>query len=769
MKIVIGDCYHDSDKGGGGILSGALDALRAACRERGVEPQIALMFRFSADDPRFATASRHIQKTFPDLNVLPAPLSSRRGPGLFWLLWVLRVLVTWPLRLLFPAWSRHPAVRALRQADLVVFKGGHFYRSRSRHALWDFLAMLLVTYPLMLAGRLRKPWCVLSQTFGPFSTAMSRLWIGRVMKGACLIACREATSRNYLIECHLDPDLMKVIPDTAFGTHAADDRRTGEILSRHGLEIGRYLAVNARPWFHKQDDDGCQHYYRAMAALCDYAVSRHGLKVALVVQNDGMHHEHESDAPALREIHSRMQQSQAAVILEEDLSFDELAALYQHAALTLASRLHSCIFSLAGGTPAICAAYGHKGRGVMNLAGAGDFLLDMDRIDVEQGKNLIDRIVAQRPALSREISSRVAEHRKDVLQCARSIVSLVREQHATEAIPSGSGKRLAGWLDRHRNQLRWLLAVALVGAIVVFFLKNRQGLQVLRQIQPNDIALLLGLQVGTIVLYAAKLRIVLVKFLAVPLKWPRWFMIFAVGRMLNLLTSQSGNVYRALTLKARYGLSYTHYVGSFLAFAWLDTLLTFTLAAAVLLASGQKVLLWGLRAELLMVLAAVAAASGLGLSYLAVTRLHPPGRFLARVKEKLVELHHSLWRIVTDGRLMLKFVGLQVLTVGVMTAIMWTAFAALAQPVDTYKLLVLYAIYRLTLLVHLTPGNLGVAEVLVGVISNGLGIDPATAMLVSLINRLTHYVALISISGLGIVTGLIAGAGRPGWEEFSQR
>jgi hypothetical protein len=58
MKIVLADCYHDSDKGGGGMVAGAVAAIREACGARGVRGDISLLYRFSEDDPKFAGAAR---------------------------------------------------------------------------------------------------------------------------------------------------------------------------------------------------------------------------------------------------------------------------------------------------------------------------------------------------------------------------------------------------------------------------------------------------------------------------------------------------------------------------------------------------------------------------------------------------------------------------------------------------------------------------------------------------------------------------------------
>jgi polysaccharide pyruvyl transferase WcaK-like protein len=417
MRIVLADCYHDSDKGGGGIVAGALRAIEAVCARRGVEADIALMYRFSADDPRFASAARLTRREFPDYPVLPAPISSRRGPGLAWLPWAVRALGAAPLRLLAPRWSRHPSVRALRVADAVVFKGGHFYRSWRRNPVLDAGALFLLTYPVLLATRLGRRCALVSHSFGPFQSAAARRMIRRVLSRADYVSCRERHSRDILLACGLRPEQVAVTPDTGFGAYPADAARTEELLARYALTPGRYAAVTARPWFFTRggrDEAKYRRYIVGMAALCDYLAEAKVARVALVVQNDGAHSRREPDLGPLRDIQAAMARRASAVLVDDDLSFRDLTALYGGALLTLGVRMHSCIFSLAAGTPALAVAYGHKSRGIMEMAGAERFVLDVADLSADEGRRLIDEIVAQRDALSARFRARVAELRAGI-------------------------------------------------------------------------------------------------------------------------------------------------------------------------------------------------------------------------------------------------------------------------------------------------------------------------------------------------------------------
>jgi len=418
MRIVLADCYHDSDKGGGGIVGGALKTIYVACKKHNCQPDIYLIYRFSEDDPRFASAARLTLKTFPDVKVLPAPISSRRGPGLHWLSWAFKVFCIGSLRIILPQTSRHKAVQAIRKADIIIYKGGHFYRSWSKKALVDLVALYILTFPLLLARRLHKRYCLLSHSFGPFNRKTSELIIRFALEKCAYLSCRESISKNILLQCGLDEQKVHVTCDLAFAAFETTDDRIAKILARYKLKHQEYVAVTSRPWFQKQRSRGIetayQDYIENMAALCDYVIEDKKKKIALVLQNDGAHSTNEPDIIPLGDIFNNIKHKESVVILKEDFAFDELVSIYAHALLTIGTRLHSCIFSFVGGTPSIAVAYSHKAEGIMHMMGADRFLLDIEKLSVSEGRKMIDQIITKRADLSEDYQRRVAELRSEL-------------------------------------------------------------------------------------------------------------------------------------------------------------------------------------------------------------------------------------------------------------------------------------------------------------------------------------------------------------------
>jgi colanic acid/amylovoran biosynthesis protein len=161
-----------------------------------------------------------------------------------------------------------------------------------------------------------------------------------------------------------------------------------------------------------------------MASLCDHLADRAG-RVALVVQNEGSHSRNEPDIGPLRDILAAMARGEQAVLMDDDLAFDELTAIYGHARLTLGTRLHSCIFSLAACTPAIAVAYGHKAVGIMGMADAGDFVLDIADLSVDDGRQMIDDVLERREELAARQSARVVQLRADIDAMMRTVLPML--------------------------------------------------------------------------------------------------------------------------------------------------------------------------------------------------------------------------------------------------------------------------------------------------------------------------------------------------------
>ncbi|MCY2926443.1 MAG: hypothetical protein NT031_13580, partial [Planctomycetota bacterium] len=140
-----------------------------------------------------------------------------------------------------------------------------------------------------------------------------------------------------------------------------------------------------------------------------------------------------------------------------------------------------------------------------------------------------------------------------------------------------------------------MLALCAAG-IVYLFHRHRNDLTKLLNVGPGIMAALGGLFVVYYALQSVRYHVVLVKVAGARIAFGEWFRLFVLAQWLNAFFPQLGNVYRGVQLKKCHGVSYTGYISSYVAFAWVDTCINLSVTLAVLAAGRAGLTIAGLPA-----------------------------------------------------------------------------------------------------------------------------------------------------------------------------
>ncbi|MCL1599196.1 MAG: hypothetical protein M3094_08435, partial [Actinomycetia bacterium] len=140
---------------------------------------------------------------------------------------------------------------------------------------------------------------------------------------------------------------------------------------------------------------------------------------------------------------------------------------------------------------------------------------------------------------------------------------------------STTPRRLPAWMS-------FGLLVASIGLLVWFVGRDLDSLDALGSISPIAIVVILVLQGLYLIPESYRQQVVVESAGKTRLPALGWFRIFVIGRFLNSLIPQSGNVYRALRLKADYAIGYVDYVGSMVLFLLMSISLNLGLAALII-------------------------------------------------------------------------------------------------------------------------------------------------------------------------------------------
>ena len=118
------------------------------------------------------------------------------------------------------------------------------------------------------------------------------------------------------------------------------------------------------------------------------------------------------------------------------------------------------------------------------------------------------------------------------------------------------------------------------GYIVLYFIRERESLHFAFNISMPVLLYIVCLQLIYYLVQSWRFQLILIKCSGVRLPFTAWTKIFILGRFLNFVVAQLGNVYRGVQLKKKFAIPYVRYLSGFASMAWID--ICFSLIIAIL-------------------------------------------------------------------------------------------------------------------------------------------------------------------------------------------
>jgi colanic acid/amylovoran biosynthesis protein len=378
------------------------------------------MYRFSKEDIRFTTATRHTKKIFPDIKIYGYPLNTTHIPtnlpfGILKKFTFIFIKFVYSLVILVsPTVFSNESIRAITDATIIISKGGHFYQSRTKNTLKGFLEMYFSTFHLILAIRLKKRFVLLSHSFGPFNNMGSKIILRFVLSQAEVITVREKISQKFLEEVGIK-NRVHVTPDTAFAFNITTREKNEvrrRLFKKYKLQDQTFAIITARQW--DMQKILYENYLSVLAKTADYLTTKYVRKVILVAHTMGEHDKTEDDSIPIKTIFDKIENKKDVLIMKDDLSPYELLVLYGSAEGMIGTRLHSVIFSFISGVPAIAIAYTHKTKGVAQLMELGEYVINIEMMKYERMTVLIDNLFLYRDKTKMSIMRKVSQFRDQI-------------------------------------------------------------------------------------------------------------------------------------------------------------------------------------------------------------------------------------------------------------------------------------------------------------------------------------------------------------------
>lgn len=306
---------------------------------------------------------------------------------------------------------------------------------------------------------------------------------------------------------------------------------------------------------------------------------------------------------------------------------------------------------------------------------------------------------------------------------------------------------------RHvRRILPWLAALGMLGYAAWLCYSRQLDWKAALRLPVLSIALIVALQLLYNLAMSCRHYLMLRALGLRGATFGAWFRIFVMGRTMNSLMGQSGNVYRALALKKGYGFGYSKTIAAYSATAWMSIMLNAFLIAAITAVFQPGFEIGGVNVP---VAAGAAFVVTLALPFLA----RRFGRLVSATLGKRWDwvsrvVHRADGAVAVASRpgLVLTINAVGVFSFAVNALMIYIAFRGMGIDLAFPALLVFVGILRLSSLVIITPGNLGVRELAYGFLSSAVGVGLAEGLLVSGILRLAGYLVLALLGTVVAVT-----------------
>lgn len=308
-------------------------------------------------------------------------------------------------------------------------------------------------------------------------------------------------------------------------------------------------------------------------------------------------------------------------------------------------------------------------------------------------------------------------------------------------------KKTAG---RYRTYLRWVLAAVILAYVVYFLFKNKSQLTSLKQISP---LMLLGLFIFNLfnnLIYAWRLHIIIRKISGVVLPVFSWLKFFLISRFLGLYAGQAGNIYRATVLKSRYNISITKYISSFVFITWIDTCLGILFGVAVISIFAPTMMLFGLNAIGLLLIVFIVQLIVPLMIYWILSRIKLSGRFLTWLHGRLSLMVNVMASSLKDPVYLFKVSLTGFISFINSTIVIYLCFWGLGLDISLSGAALFFTVAKLSNRLIITPGNLGIREVVYGVVSEQVGVGMSQGILASVVIRVVN---LLTTTVLGIAVG----------------
>jgi polysaccharide pyruvyl transferase WcaK-like protein len=232
-----------------------------------------------------------------------------------------------------------------------------------------------------------------------------------------LITLREEESLEELKKLKITNPRIEITADPALGIEPASNEKVNAILKQEGIPQSSLLVgFSARKWdgFKKNEEKNA---VSVIARTADFMAEEYGAVPVFIPMQP-------QDKIILEDVASLMKHR--GYLINGAYDVGEMLGLTGRMSMVIGMRLHSLVFSAAMGVPVIGLGYEPKVESFLKYIGQADASAGNIRfLDFGNLKSLAEKVWAEREAISRDLSSVMAELKRKALHDAELAAELM--------------------------------------------------------------------------------------------------------------------------------------------------------------------------------------------------------------------------------------------------------------------------------------------------------------------------------------------------------
>ena len=320
-------------------------------------------------------------------------------------------------------------VKDLLNTDFIISKGGSFLCTENA-SIRQTLSLVRMLYPLVFAKRYGKKSVIFSQSLGPVVGEFNVWLFKKVLSNVGKIYLRESLCLNkyeYVKEV-CQENRCKIIPDSAFYLKSDSDS-TPIVIDKNCFNVGYTIVDHDFKYIDLKSEVNtkAEAYKESIINSMKYLIDKYNAQIHIYPQVqvdisiDG--HNDMRISNEIRDIFKNTKYESKIKFYNENWTPIELRNLYGLMDIFVGTRLHSVIFSLSVGTPAINIAYhGTKSQGI--LAGINEYekyVVDINTITSNELISLIDELIINKTQIKAQLNDSMKIINNNLLNAMKEI------------------------------------------------------------------------------------------------------------------------------------------------------------------------------------------------------------------------------------------------------------------------------------------------------------------------------------------------------------